>query len=78
MAKKNKDQGDEELRYGKAHQAEDPAPAGNAIYDPAQQTERVDMPPGEQKSEHQKLRGNLPGPESPNKPHRDADRPHSS
>jgi hypothetical protein len=73
---------DDELRYGKAHQAKDPAPAGNAVYDPEQQTLRKDMPPGEQKgeqkSEPQELRGNLPGPESPNKPHRDADRPHSS
>jgi hypothetical protein len=77
MASK-KERDEEELRYGKAHQAEDPAPAGNAVYDPKQQTQRIDMPAGEQKGEHQELRGNRPAPESPNKPHRDEERPHSS
>lgn len=76
--KKREQGGEDEPRYGKAHQAEDPAPAGNAVYDPKQQTQRADMPAGEQKGEHQELRGNRPGPESPNKPHRDEERPHSS
>jgi hypothetical protein len=36
------------------------APAGNAIYDPSQQTQRLDMPAEEQKTAGEPARGTAP------------------
>jgi hypothetical protein len=67
MTSKHPQRDDERRRKG----IEPGEPAGNAIYDPAEQSQRMDAPAGEQPSGGEPLRGTQPSraPDRSKQPH---------
>jgi hypothetical protein len=64
-----------DARKGPASGTDDPRPAGNAQFDPAQQSKRLDIPEDEQQASGEPTRGSEPSrePDRSRQPHRHDD-----